>query len=105
MHLVKIKGYITSIGEDRMTLNAYNIEKLKHVLASYGEVAFVPFIDKLGVKVKYGKLTALAKIHGKNVRDYVAEYDGNVVVVAKIRKNTFGDSTSITLMCQNISVQ
>ena len=103
MHLIKIKGYIAAIEADRMIVNAYNIDKLKNILATYGEVGFVPFIDKIGVKVKYGNLVSLAKIHGKTARDYVAGYEGNVVIRAKIRKNTFGDSTSITLIAQEIT--
>lgn len=102
MHILKIKGYVTLFEDDRMHINAYNIDKLKNALATYGNVDFVPFIDKLGVKVKYGKLASLAKIHGQDVRSYVANYEGNIVIMAKVRKNKFGDSTSITLIAQSI---
>jgi len=108
MHQIKISGYIRE-GEydnDKMTLNSYNIDKLKNIIDTYGELTFVPFIGKQGVKVKAGKLKSIAAIHGQSVSEYItANYtDRNVNIVANIRKNKFKNSTSISLILQSIEI-
>lgn len=108
MHEIKIKGYIRTDSVKpnlkHIILNAYNIDKIKNVVATYGEVNFVPFIGKQGVKVKPGDLNAISAIHGMTVDQYLADnyMDRNVKIIATIKKNRFKDSTSISLILRQI---
>jgi hypothetical protein len=61
MHEVTIEGYIYELQKDRFIVMAFNINKLKNIIATYGELNYVPLIDRNGIKVKYGFAIKMAK--------------------------------------------
>lgn len=107
MHQIKIEGYIRAneYDNDKITLNAYNIDTIKNIIATYGNLTFVPFIGGQGIKVKSGKLKSISSIHNKSVADYITDnYLGkNVTIIANVRKNKFNNSTSLSLILQTIT--
>lgn len=128
MHEVTIEGYIISVLTDRFIVHAFNISKLKNILSTYGDIKFVPFIGKHGVKINGGDLYKIAKIQGITLGEYlnaenldvieISESDesdnsdgddyissgsyNNVSIKCIIRKNNIKGSTSLSIIAKNI---
>lgn len=109
MHEVTIEGYICEHQRDRFTVMAFNIDKLKNVVATYGDLNYVPFIGRNGVKVKLGFITKMAKSMGLTIDAFMTQYTGhNLIIQATVKKNTKvingQTSTSLTLTAKSITL-
>ncbi len=109
MHEVTIEGYIYGLQKDRFIVMAFNINKLKNIIATYGELNYVPLIDRNGIKVKYGFAIKMAKTMGMPIGVFMSQYSGhNLVIQATVKKNTKMQngqvSTSLTLTATSITL-
>jgi hypothetical protein len=104
-HIINIEGIINVVQNDKIIVHMYNNKSVKNIIATYGEVDFVPFINDTQVKIKYGSFGTLCKKTARVPSYEIRKYEGkNCIFTAKIRKNRINGGTSISILLMEISL-
>ena len=110
MKTTTIKGVIYEIG-DPIVILANNIDNLRNDIEHLAncndleEFNFVPLVDSDKVKVKWGKLKKMADCVHQTPEDFLKHYElKQCRFICRMRPNKFPNSSSLTLLLDNIFV-
>jgi hypothetical protein len=107
MHEIIIEGYICALDGNWLIVIPFDIAKVKNIIATYGELNYVPFLGKDRIKVKPGFAEKRAKMMGVDLTDFLMQFVGqNLEITVSVKKNTFtkdgNKSTSLSLIAKSI---
>lgn len=100
-HNITFRGYVVDTTEKYFIVHMENPQKVKNIIATYGNLDFVPLITGFRCKVKYGYLMNRSRKMGYSVEDAAWVFNTMSKFTVRIRKNEFDGSTSLTFILVN----